>query len=1068
MPIPVAKLIVTAAMTAANMAITMSRKIEGPRLDDLKFTQGDYGTPLALVWGTRRIQGNIFWAEDLTEVKRRRKTKGGKFNDYSYFGTWAVAVAGHEIDGVTRIWADTHLIYDVTGAGPPMPFDFGDARPGTTASEFVTIYTGSETQEADPRMKATVEAEQGVGSTPAYRGTAYVMFKDVPLEKFGNRIPQMTFEVVNNASAAFPFETFALSTNQPSRLWGFTYSNDFQQMMWSAGLDLEVWDVSSRTQITATSISPVINLHSKLGYEEGGTFLAVETGNNFLNRYSIDGVFLGQVLAFGGVNFQQQEVRVLIDGYGAEHWATIPFSTIRKFYFDGLLFEPLELFGQDWKPSDWFVDHDGSIWLVARESGTGGAEVIFYRMVEGPTAAGPSTITVTGLIPSTAAFGECYAVCAPDGNFVLGWRDARLHRISPADGTILTTVSPSFDVWSASKQFANYKLGSPSLWMNTVEYDLDTLAALRTVTLTDWLAQDADGLIYSPVLHALVGFPQFDQEMNIRYLDRVSSAGVTLASVITDIAGQCNVEGGSFAALDQSVAGWSAVRGSAAAMVEPLLDVYDSEIAPIEFSVTGVKRHGVAAGTLNTAMFVPDGERYSVTVRQAAELPRSLTMTFANLNAEQQPNAVRADRPLDATGARGEEAVDMTTLALLPDDARDLGDRFFRRIWNSRREGNLGLTRQELALVPTDVRALEFDGEEWAGRLIRATIQASGRIATEWVYDDPSLATLGGVTGAEADGHIPSVIIVPVPSRGFVLDIPLLRDSDDTTSPMIYTGAGQYAAGSWPGAVIYEENLGEFDEELAAIASSEGATWGFTTAALGNAAPFVWDRGNVLNIEMKNGTLSGASEDAIDANPRLNLMLVGSELVQFTTAALQGDGSYNVSGFKRARRGTEWAVATHGTREVALVMDTPVAQQFDLSEVGETHRYKTITSGRADGTIQSLTLTGASMKPYAPANVTAQKKSNGDWVFAWNRRTRLGGGWALAEVPLGEASEAYELVLGDGVTSVTKTASSEAYTWTSADQTTDTGSDVAAGELEFAIYQMSANVGRGFAASGTA
>ena len=35
----------------------------------------------------------------------------------------------------------------------------------------------------------------GAANTPAYRGTAYVVFEELPLERFGNRLPQLSFEV---------------------------------------------------------------------------------------------------------------------------------------------------------------------------------------------------------------------------------------------------------------------------------------------------------------------------------------------------------------------------------------------------------------------------------------------------------------------------------------------------------------------------------------------------------------------------------------------------------------------------------------------------------------------------------------------------------------------------------------------------------------------------------------------------------------------------------------------------------------------------------------------------------
>ena len=40
-----------------------------------------------------------------------------------------------------------------------------------------------------------IAAKMGAANTPAYRGTAYVVFEELPLERFGNRLPQLSFEV---------------------------------------------------------------------------------------------------------------------------------------------------------------------------------------------------------------------------------------------------------------------------------------------------------------------------------------------------------------------------------------------------------------------------------------------------------------------------------------------------------------------------------------------------------------------------------------------------------------------------------------------------------------------------------------------------------------------------------------------------------------------------------------------------------------------------------------------------------------------------------------------------------
>jgi hypothetical protein len=47
-----------------------------------------------------------------------------------------------------------------------------------------------------------IEAVEGAGLAPAFRGVAYVVIEDLDLSRFGNRVPQFTFEVLRRAPAA--------------------------------------------------------------------------------------------------------------------------------------------------------------------------------------------------------------------------------------------------------------------------------------------------------------------------------------------------------------------------------------------------------------------------------------------------------------------------------------------------------------------------------------------------------------------------------------------------------------------------------------------------------------------------------------------------------------------------------------------------------------------------------------------------------------------------------------------------------------------------------------------------
>ena len=162
--------------------------IEGARLSDLKVQVSTYGNMLPITYGTTRLAGNIIWATPLQETKHSEDAggKGGggqEINSYTYSVNFAVALTEGKIEGIRRIWANGNLIYD---------------RSDTVSNNNVKVlvYTGTETQLPDPLMQAYL----GAGNVPAYRGTAYAVFENLQLEKFGNRIPNLSFEVVNNGA----------------------------------------------------------------------------------------------------------------------------------------------------------------------------------------------------------------------------------------------------------------------------------------------------------------------------------------------------------------------------------------------------------------------------------------------------------------------------------------------------------------------------------------------------------------------------------------------------------------------------------------------------------------------------------------------------------------------------------------------------------------------------------------------------------------------------------------------------------------------------------------------------
>ncbi|KZL06091.1 glycoside hydrolase TIM-barrel-like domain-containing protein [Pseudovibrio sp. Ad26] len=155
-----------------------NRELSVGKLGDLQLQTAAEGASLPFVYGRVRVTGNIIWATRLEEVVSEEK-QGGKatgssttITSHSYFANFAVALSEGPITAVRRIWANGKEL--------------------DSSAINMRVYLGAEDQQPDP----LIEAKQG--TAPAYKGTAYVVFERLPLAEFGNRIPQLAFEVLRS------------------------------------------------------------------------------------------------------------------------------------------------------------------------------------------------------------------------------------------------------------------------------------------------------------------------------------------------------------------------------------------------------------------------------------------------------------------------------------------------------------------------------------------------------------------------------------------------------------------------------------------------------------------------------------------------------------------------------------------------------------------------------------------------------------------------------------------------------------------------------------------------------
>lgn len=183
---------------------------EGSRLSDLSVQTANYGASIPVVWGAMRFAGTVLWSRPIdeetttsttvttiTQTSKSGKGGGSKSTStssstdiqitYNYFITMASGICAGPIAAITRVWANSKLVVDLTPGNPGLKYKY--------AENIYTFYEGNPGQGIDPTMSSFDTTPQ----TPAYRDWAYMVVKNFPLADFGNSIPQFTFEVVSTS-----------------------------------------------------------------------------------------------------------------------------------------------------------------------------------------------------------------------------------------------------------------------------------------------------------------------------------------------------------------------------------------------------------------------------------------------------------------------------------------------------------------------------------------------------------------------------------------------------------------------------------------------------------------------------------------------------------------------------------------------------------------------------------------------------------------------------------------------------------------------------------------------------
>lgn len=448
---------------------------------------------------------------------------------------------------------------------------------------------------------------------------------------------------------------------------------------------------------------------------------------------------------------------------------------------------------------------------------------------------------------------------------------------------------------------------------------------------------------------------------------------------------------------------------------------------------------------------------------EEVEAPRVLELTYIDPTANYDPGLQRAERQAGTSHAPASLEVPVSLTAM---EAARIAYANLMHAHASKDPIRLNLPHKFAALEPSDPIIVPLSSGPRRVRIESVTrahplVELTGVLEEEVVYEQLA----GGVPRyndpTQTDALPTAATVLEL------LDLPPLLDADDMLLLYVAMGPGDPEL-AWPGATLYKSiDSGTSYEPY--VDTAVPCTMGATVTALpswpgGNR----WDRVSTVDVLLSSGEFESATELAVLNGA--NLVLIGTELVQFTTATLVADDTWRLSGLLRGRKGTEYAIAGHAAGERVVLLDDALLAHApgNMTELGAARHYKGVTANQpvANAPAQAFALAGNSIKPISPVHIGASR-AGGDLTITWVPRVRidpyLRSGVAVS---LDEPVEAYEIDILDGGTVVrTLSASSPSVVYTAAQQASDFGS--APAEVDVAIYQISTRAGRGHAGVAT-
>lgn len=963
------------------------QRIKGPRVGDVNLQTSQEGAPRPIVYGVAAVMGNLIDRGPLNKViteERQGKGGGPVVENESLFMTFAIRICEGPVEGISRIWEDERLVYDVTDGSEIL------ADSNRYAAGF-TLYLGTEDQLPDPDL----ETIHGVGNTPAHRGTCYIVFKEKNLTDRRGSIPQFRFEVNGSICPQTP---------------GLVQANTFAATFIGTG---RATIRAATNGVYASSATTAANSTNPVEFKRLSNALSLISDQGFVPAN--DNPPPGTADLYQFVAMDENRKALTEDGNSGVLG-----------YWDGPNWRAY-LFPEAGTPTNWVFglsndNRSSNVWFSSTHVYLGftessifsdPADSITYRIYRWPLSASGTYVLPDA---SSIKFNDGFA-----GSNYLFHRDraglmhcynpqSNIWRVFNAGLSLVESFSPPFTVGNpigVDGPFLFYCAGSttvtgiPALFVRR-RSDFSLVSETNLPFLNDSTEPFNFSMSFNDEV-IVINFGGL--AVTVDYSPNCSGPGAVggndLAGIVEDVASRCDIDSQD---IDTSSISGIPVRGFVVAglynggdAIDALRRVFFFDPSEQDGKVVFSLRGGPSVETITEADLVDAPE--SAKRGQALEFPRKMHLDYQNAEIGYAPAKATAARSSADVRVVGETSIE-APVVLTSDEAAQTADKLLKVTWaEAEGEVKFDLGTEFLRLTPADPITLNLRNTSRRLRITKTEMQR-GTISVTAMTDRVSSYT-SSATGPVLRQPTRPPEAFAGPTTLAVMDIPALLDTNDQLG--VYLAVTGQSTG-WGGArVQYSVDGGASWTDLADIRRGcrIGTLMGDVTAAL--VGPV--DATNTLAVDFTQyaSDLPSFTDEQWLSERGAVAVLRGdgsAEIMQYRDAVPAGGSSsssssdvgiWTLSPLIRGRLNS--GATSHDAGAVVVFLDDAVFVELPSTLLGRELTFRAISFGETpEGSSfeQSFTFIGRSQIEMPVLDLEVSEDSSGVVTASWTRRDRFG------------------------------------------------------------------------------